>query len=89
MELTSAIDPMAGRYAGYARLFQQATVQKTKPGDYLLCYLTQASRRVGLLGAMVVPICEVPRMASPPSCDCSIAADLGRSEPRVMCEVPA
>ena len=32
-----------------------ATVQKMKPGDYLLCYLTRVSRWVGLLEVVGEP----------------------------------
>jgi hypothetical protein len=43
-----------GNVSGFSEK-RWATVQKIKPGDYLLCYLTRASRWVGLLEVMGEP----------------------------------
>jgi hypothetical protein len=42
-----------------------ATVQKVKPGDYLLCYLTQASRWAGVLEAVGEPFHDEEQSGSP------------------------
>jgi hypothetical protein len=52
----------AGAKVSGFRESRQSTVQKIRPGDYLLCYLTQISRWVGVLEVTSEAYCDASRI---------------------------